>query len=104
MYPLPHTKNRGCVWPIMGAGDSRSQACSSCASYHWAYRDKRVTLVMVWWKPAGCRPPLIKMHIHVQIEIHNGEREEWTVGEQLAAVKAMTGMLHPWSPHLSTNL
>ena len=27
--------------------------------------------------------------------------EEWRVGEQLAAVKAMTGVLHPWSPHLN---
>ena len=26
--------------------------------------------------------------------------EEWRVGEQLAAVKAMTGVLHPWSPSL----
>ena len=26
--------------------------------------------------------------------------EEWRVSEQLAAVKAMTGVLHPWSPHL----
>eukprot|EP00731_Ephydatia_muelleri_P001626 Em0001g1626a len=24
-----------------------SQACSSCASYHWAYRDQRVTLVTI---------------------------------------------------------
>ena len=48
------------------------------------------------------------MHIHVHIEIHHGERgrvegvergKEWRVGEQLAAVKAMTGVLHPWSPH-----
>eukprot|EP00731_Ephydatia_muelleri_P032907 Em0024g451a len=31
----------------MGAGDSRSQACSSCASYHWAYRDQRMTLVTI---------------------------------------------------------
>eukprot|EP00731_Ephydatia_muelleri_P007102 Em0003g1350a len=31
----------------MGAGNSRSQACSSCASYHWAYRDQRVTLVTI---------------------------------------------------------
>ena len=23
------------------------------------------------------------------------------VGEQLATVKAMTGVLHPWSPHLN---
>ena len=47
MYPLPHAKNRGCVRPIMGAGDSRSQACSSCALYHWAYRDQWVTLVTI---------------------------------------------------------
>ena len=47
MYPLPHAKNRGCVWPIMGAGNSRSQACSSCASYRWAYRDQRVMLVTI---------------------------------------------------------
>ena len=70
MYSLPHTKNHGCVWPIMGAGDSCSQACSSCASYHWAYRDQQVMLV--------------------------------TIGsEQLVAVKAMTGVLHPGSPHWS---
>ena len=31
----------------MGAGDSRSQVCSSCASYHWAYRDQRVSLVTI---------------------------------------------------------
>ena len=31
----------------MEAGDSRSQACSSRASYHWAYRDQRVTLVTI---------------------------------------------------------
>ena len=28
--------------------------------------------------------------------------EEWRVGEQLAAVKAMTGVLPPWSPRLQT--
>ena len=32
---------------VMGAGDSCSQACSSCASYHWAYRDQWVTLVTI---------------------------------------------------------
>ena len=42
------------------------------------------------------------MHIHVHIEIHNGERGSGEVGEQLASVKAMTGVLHPWSPHLNT--
>ncbi|KAL5481225.1 hypothetical protein EMCRGX_G021349 [Ephydatia muelleri] len=31
----------------MRAGNSRSQACSSCASYHWAYRDQRVMLVTI---------------------------------------------------------
>ena len=28
--------------------------------------------------------------------------EEWRVGEQLAAVKAMNGVLPPWRPRLST--
>ena len=27
--------------------------------------------------------------------------EEWRVGEPLAAVKAMTGVLHPWNPHVN---
>ena len=27
--------------------EAGSQACSSCASYHWAYRDQWVTLVTI---------------------------------------------------------
>ena len=46
MYICNHFPiERSIYMPIMGAGDSRSQACSSCASHHWAYRNQQVTLV-----------------------------------------------------------
>ena len=44
----------------------------------------------------------MKWHIHVQYTLkYTIEREgKWRVGEQQAAVKAMTGVLHPWSPRI----
>ena len=77
----------------MGAGDGHSQACSSCASYHWAYRDQWVMLVTIGSacvpdqdgghglvavsgkKPGGCHPPLMKIAYTLKYIMERGEVE-----------------------------
>ena len=46
MYPLPHTKNRSCVWPIMGAGDSPARHVAAVPRTTGP-RDQWVTLVTI---------------------------------------------------------
>ena len=84
MYPSPMLRLVVAFDPIMGAGDCQIQACSSCALYHWAYRDQWVTLVTIG---SACVP--------------NQDADHGLVAVRLAAVKAMTGVLHPWSPYLN---
>ena len=46
-------------------------------------------------------PTIDENSIYMHTLKHIMERGEVEVGEQLAAVKAMTGVLHPWNPHLN---
>ena len=73
-------KVHGCVWPWGQLTPAARYVASSCALYHWAYKDQWVmllgrpvsktkTLVMVWWLSQGRSTEDV-----AQVKIPNGWR------------------------------